>query len=416
MRHDGDARVILGGTSPAAVASAVTALPTALAGSGPTLVPRDPRAPAPPPPAGTPGAAVVLATSGSGGRPRPVALGGAALLASATATHARLGGPGRWLLALPIHHVAGWQVLVRAHLAGRAGLRNPLAVVGDGGTFHPEALAETVAALPDDAPGYTALVPTQLVRVLAHPAAAAGLARLDAVLLGGAATPADLLARARGAGVRVVTTYGMTETAGGCVYDGLPLDGVSVAALDGRLEISGPTLALGYIAADGSLEEAARPAAGSGGAVPGEPEASSFVLRGGTRRLRTGDLGTVDAHGRVTVLGRADDVLVTGGEKVHPVPVEHLLATRPGIVEAVVVGLPDAEWGTAVTAVVVLEPGAAAPPLADLRALVGEALGRAHAPRAVVVVDRLPRRGPGKVDREAAARLAAGILSRPAGG
>ena len=190
-------------------------------------------------PAGT---AVVIATSGSTGEPKLVALSGAALRASARATEARLGGPGRWLLALPAEHVAGIQVIVRALLAGA-----PPVVMDLRTGFRPDAFAAATAAL---GPGrrYTSLVPTQLRRILDAEGAVAALRSYAAVLVGGAALDPATRERALAAGVRVVTTYGMSETAGGCVYDGVPLDGVTVELdEDGRILLGGPTLASGYL-------------------------------------------------------------------------------------------------------------------------------------------------------------------------
>lgn len=413
MRHDGDARIIAGGTRPDAVAAALAAARRCLAGEGPAAEPVDPRSaegaalaagpvrPAGPYPPRRPapaGAAVILRTSGSTGSPRRVALAADTLLASARATHARLGGPGAWLLALPVHHVAGWQVLVRSVVAqADAGLPPAPTVLDTTDGFRPSALPVTVDAMPDGAPRYTALVPTQVARALTEPAAVAALARLDAVLVGGAAAPPALLRRAREAGIAVVTTYGMTETGGGCVYDGVPLDGVDVAEVDGLIEIAGPTLALGYAGDNGAL-------------LPGPADAGSFLERGGRRWFRTADLGRV-TEGRVEVLGRADDVIITGGVNVHPAAVERALAGLPGVDQVVVVGVPDLEWGSLVTAVVVPGRGAPLPTLDDARHAVSARLGRAHAPRAMVAVDRLPLRGPGKVDRAAAAVLAAGILA-----
>jgi O-succinylbenzoic acid--CoA ligase len=170
--------------------------------------------------------ALFVATSGSTGEPKGALLPVSARRASATATHDRLGGPGTWMLALAPHHVAGVQVLVRSVVAGtRPGL------VPLGGGFDGEAFTVAARTLHDRAEErrYTALVPTQLVRLLdAGPAAVQALAAFDGVLLGGAAATASLLRRAEDAGVRVVTTYGMSETCGGCVYDGVPLDGVTV--------------------------------------------------------------------------------------------------------------------------------------------------------------------------------------------
>jgi O-succinylbenzoic acid--CoA ligase len=413
-----DARVIEGGTSPEAVATAFALVRARFAEPGPALEPRDPRAPeglrpapgrrdaaapralaarrapAPSAPPSDPAdVAVVIRTSGSSGRPRRVALSTDALRAHADAAHRRLGGPGRWLLALPIHHVAGWQVLVRSALAGTGA---PVVLDTTGGS-DPGDLAAAVSELAGRGARYTSLVPTQLVRVLAHPDARRALARLDAVLLGGAAAPPRLLEEAAAHGVRVVETYGLTETGGGCVYDGVPLDGVDVVARDGRLEVAGPPLATGYVGTEGTLEQGRDP----------------FVVRAGRTWVRTPDLGFVDRDGRVSVVGRADDVIVTGGVKVHPTPVEHVLQAAASVAEVVVVGLPDPEWGAAVTAVVVAAPGGPEPDLGDLRRRVTDALGRAHAPRALAVVPRLPLRGPGKVDRSGAARLAADILAGP---
>jgi o-succinylbenzoate---CoA ligase len=364
-----------------------------------------------------PGTALVLRTSGSTGNPREVALSAAAMRASAEATHERLGGPGRWLLVLPPTHVAGIQVINRSVVAGtevRAGALD---------RFTPEGFAAVATDfLARGARAYISIVPTQLHRLVtaADDGDAAGLdalARFDAVLVGGAATPAPLLARARDAGVRAVTTYGMSETSGGCVYDGVPLPGVRVrladayadagagAASAGIVELSGPVLAEGYV---------------------GDPDATAAAFRtdpDGTRWFRTSDLGRLDC-GRLTILGRADDVILTGGVNVAPAAVEDAIAEHlaglgtPG--EACVVGVPDDEWGQAVVAVLVLgsapagsAPAAGAPAgstdladggvalLAGLRSAVGQRLGAPAAPRRVYVTAALPTRGPGKVDRRA---------------
>lgn len=328
---------------------------------------------------------LVVRTSGSTGAPRGVLLPAAALRASADATAERLAGPGRWLLALPVDHIAGLQVLVRSVLAGTGPTVLPP------GPFRADRFAAAVTSAVRTAPSgpwYTSLVPTQLVRLLDDSAGTAALHRFDAVLVGGAATAGSLLDRAREAGVRVVTTYGMTETCGGCVYDGHPLDGVDVRLDEaGRVWLTGPVLAVGY----------------RGRA---DLDAETFTVDADGRRwLRTGDLGRL-ADGVLTVTGRADDVLVTGGVNVAPGPVEDLLTRLPGIREACVVGVPDAEWGQAVVAVLVVGPDGP-PPLADLRRHVADRLGAAAAPRRIVVVPALPLRGPGKPDRRAAAALAA---------
>ena len=383
--------------SPERVGELVDALASAL-GGGPAVLPLavgarpwERRAPA--------GTAVVIATSGSTGEPKLVALSGAALRASARATEDRLGGPGRWLLALPAEHVAGIQVIVRALLAGA-----PPVVMDLRTAFRPDAFAAATAAL---GPGrrYTSLVPTQLRRILDAEGAVAALRSYAAVLVGGAALDPATRERALAAGVRVVTTYGMSETAGGCVYDGVPLDGVTVDLdEDGRILLGGPTLASGYLRADGDGARARGGGAGSGAAGGGTGVGSAFA--GG--RFRTGDLGRW-RHGRLEVLGRADDVIVTGGEKVAPAAVERVLATQPGVRAACVVGVPDAEWGQVVAAAVVWEG-----PTADaaLQEAVRIALGRAAVPRLLVAVPELPLRGIGKPDRAAVARLVSAAAER----
>ena len=353
-------------------------------------------APGRPPSSELPHAGVLVATSGSTGEPRLVALSVAALRASATATAARLGGPARWLLALPADHVAGVQVIVRALLAGA-----PPALQDLRGGFRPDGFAAATAAL---GPGRrcTSLVPTQLLRLLdAGGAALDALRGYAAVLVGGAALDQGLRARAEATGVRIVATYGMTETAGGCVYDGVPLDGVRVR-LDGPIEgdgtgrivLGGPTLADGYLGR------------------PAETAAAFGTGEHGGREFRTGDLGRV-TDGRLEVVGRADDVIVTGGEKVAPAAVERVLAAQPGVRAACVVGLPDAEWGAVVAAAVVTDRSVDPE---RLRAAVREALGRAAVPRVLRTVDVLPLRGIGKPDRAAVAALLAAVSrSRPMG-
>ena len=368
---------------PGAVA-AVPALREALAGVAPVL-PYAASGHRPPVPDGAvpdPGTALVLATSGSTGSPKLAMLAGPALAASAAATHERLGGTGRWLLAMPPHHVAGVQVLLRCVAAG-----TQPAFVDLSGGFTAGAFTTAVDSF-DGERRYTALVPTQLRRLLDDPVATAALGRLDAVLVGGAATPPALLARARSAGVRAVTTYGMTETAGGCVYDGAPLSCSHVRADDdGRLWLGGDTLATGYL---------------------GRPDltARAFHTDGAGRRwFRTDDTGQVDDAGHWHVQGRLDDVVVTGGLKVAPRPVEEALLALPEVAEAVVVGVPDDEWGQVVSAALVLRDGATAPTVDALRDRLRGAVPDHALPRRVVTLATLPLRGPGKPDRAAVAAV-----------
>ena len=367
--------------SPAAIARLRAALADALDG-GPAVLPLDARAPAAkslveamapdePVEAGT---AAIVATSGSTGTPKGVLLSPGALLASADATHARLGGAGTWLLATPAHYIGGLQVLVRSLRAG-----TEPAVLDTSGGFRAEAFADAAAKLADlPRPHYTALVPTQLARLLDEGGRAAeAAAGFDAIVLGGAALDAGLWERARRAGVRVCSAYGMSETASGCVYDGVPLDGVTVRLGDGGLvEVAGSTLAHGYRL---------------------RPAESARAFAGG--RFRTSDLGRFTEDGRLEILGRSDDVINTGGVKIAAAAVERALAAEPGVAQVCVVGVPDTRWGEAVVAVVV---AAGTPPDAGtLRARVRAALGAAAAPKRVLFASRLPLRGPGKIDRRA---------------
>ena len=362
---------------------------------------------------------LILRTSGSTtGTGRLIAMSTAALMASARATHARLGGPGTWLLPLPAHHVAGLQILIRSLEAGT----EPVVVDTSAG-FSPTALAEALRSARRSTGAavsrlYVSLVPTQLVRVLQDPQARRALAGADAVLLGGAAADPALLARARGAGVTVVTTYGMSETGGGCVYSGRPLEGVEItiqapdAEGAGRILISGPVLAEDYLHTPGDSPRHS-PAGSSDDSPGGGPDDGEGFHRSGARRfLATSDRGRLHPDGRLEVLGRLDDVIITGGVKVEPRRVEEALTAIDGIAEACVVGLPDEKWGSRVVAAAVLEPGRqrARWPGCDgaaLREAVRARLDGAHAPKRVVVLEALPLRPSGKVDRREVARLLA---------
>jgi O-succinylbenzoic acid--CoA ligase len=361
--------------SPDAVVALTRALRDAL-GGGPAVLPVTPGEIAV---EGEPGegAAVVIATSGSTGTAKHVVLSAAALRASARATAERLGGTALWLLALPAQHVAGVQVVVRALLAGA-----PPVVQDLRGGFRPDGFAAATRELGAER-RCTSLVPTQLARLLdAGGAALDALRGYAAVLVGGAALAPRLHERAVAEGVAVVPTYGMSETAGGCVYDGVPLAGVRVDLEDGgRIRLGGPTLADGYL---------------------GDPGLTEATFAGGW--FRTGDLGRW-RDGRLEVLGRADDVIVTGGENVAPAAVERVLVTQHGVAAACVVGVPDAEWGQVVAAAVVLD-GPLDTALAErLRAAVRAELGRAAVPRVLRAVPRIPLRGIGKPDRSATAGL-----------
>ena len=331
----------------------------------------------------TPGfedAAVVVRTSGSTGVPKATVLTVDALAASSMATAMALKGEGQWLLALPLQYVAGVQVLVRSLFAGTRPWAMDLA-----GGFTPEAFTAAAQELTDKL-RFTSLVPTQLQRLLDTPSSQtlAALRRFNAVLLGGAPASTGLLAAARDAGVRVVTTYGSAETCGGCVYDGVPLDGVEVRiAADGRILLGGATIAAGYLGAP-------------------ELSAETFVEDEGVRWYRTSDLGAVSADGTLTVLGRADDVVITGGVKVSAAQVQAELERLEGVRAAFVAGVPSAEWGQALAAYVVLadpSPEAADDFRARFAGGRSGALTGALAPKTVLTAAELLMLPNGKPDR-----------------
>lgn len=397
-------------------------------------------------PAGYEDTALVVPTSGSTGAAKAVALSLGALTASQDATAQRFAadgtapdsrGHGFWLPLLPPTHIAGVQVLARAHRTGQVlglpgpALPDPLPDLR--GHFDAAAFVELAGPVLEQAeraglPAITSLVPTQLTRIVTgasgDDARARGLLkRFAAVLVGGAATSPDVLARARGQKIPVRTTYGSSETAGGCVYDRRPLPGVSLSVLDpdesgaGRLRISSPTLALGYLTEDGGTDggvfAAASPSADEPAADAAVADATT-AAEGAGRTFLTSDLAELDADGALTVLGRADDVINTGGRKVLPQDVERAidrsLMLRGLVRAAVVVGAPDPEWGQRVEALVTLEEGADP---AEASALVRSALRTTEVPahmipKRVHVVDELPLLGIGKVDRAAARRLAGG--------
>ena len=398
-----------------------------------------------------PGPAVVVATSGSTGRPKKTVLSSEALTASGRATERATSGPGQWMLCLPAHYVAGVQVLARSVLAGTT------PVVLGAEHFTPEAFAHAAESM-EHAVRYVSVVPTQLQRIL-DPAdgspdsrAVAALARFDAVLVGGSPLSPALAALADASGVRVARTYGMSETCGGCVYNGVPLDTVTVRILpddaDPHLDhapaASAPPAEPGTADASAASAEPADsfPAGASatgdsGPAAPVEgriwlggevvasgylddPEqtAAHFRVADGRRWYRTDDLGSLDEHGRLTVLGRTDDVINTGGVKVSAGRVAEVLRADERVRQALVVPVAHPEWGQTVAAVV-----AARTPRShegtrsqgsspehrdlehDLSHAVRERLGAPAVPKQWRHVAHLPLLTTGKPDRRAAAAL-----------
>ncbi|MCA0329378.1 MAG: AMP-binding protein [Actinobacteria bacterium] len=320
--------------------------------------------------------ALIVATSGSTGSPRGVLLPGPALLASARATEERLGGPAAWSLCLPVTSIGGLMVLVRSLVAGTE--PEVLASIGGAAPFSPAAFAAATWRLDPSVPAVTSVVPAQAARLLDDPEGRAALQAYDAVLVGGGRLSSSLRGRVLEAHVAAVSTYGMTETCGGLVYDGIPLPGADAAIVEpdadgvGRVSLGGPMVARGYV---------------------GDPAPSSF----GGGRLLTQDLGRV-VDGVLEVLGRADDVVQVGGVNVAVSAVEDALV--PPAREAVVLAAPDETWGARLTAYVVDGPADD-----DLAAAVSSRLGRAAVPRAWVRLDSLPLLANGKPDRGALRRL-----------
>ncbi|HEX6675104.1 MAG TPA: fatty acid--CoA ligase family protein [Actinomycetes bacterium] len=321
------------------------------------------------------GAAAVVATSGSAGPPKAVELTAGGLRAAALATSAALGaGDGdRWLACVPLHGVAGLAIVARCWHTGV-----PL-TVHDG--FDPRQV--------DPASGHGAtlvsLVPTMLRRLIA---AHGELRRFRRILVGGGPVPPDLLAQAAELGATVVTTYGLTETGGGVVHDGHPVDGVELAvgggppsdSPEGEIRLRGPMVMRGY---------------------HGDPAATAAALRGGW--LHTRDVGRLLPGGRLRVLGRCDEVIISGGVNVHPVEVEQVLSRHPLVGDVAVAGATDPEWGQRVVAFVVpCEPGRP-PSLEELRGFARERLAAAKLPRQLVLVDEVPRSPGGKLLRRSLA-------------
>jgi O-succinylbenzoic acid--CoA ligase len=297
------------------------------------------------------GDALVMATSGTTGRAKGVILTHAAVAASARATSERLGvdpARHRWLACLPLNHVGGLSVLTRSLLTS-----TPVDVLPGFDAVAVEALSG-----PDV---MVSLVTTALLRTPAE--------LFHTVVLGGSAPPPTRAAN-------VVTTYGLTETGSGVVYDGRPLAGVemAVAPVSGEISLRGPMLLRAY----------------RDGTVPLDPDGW----------LATGDVGQIDPDGRLVVHGRLTDMIISGGENVWPGPVEDVIRSHPQVAEVAVAGRPDPDWGQRVVAWVVPVDPAAPPSLSEVRGLVGERLARFAAPRQLVVVDTLPRTAIGKVRRD----------------
>jgi len=388
--------------------------------------------------------ALVVGTSGSTGAPKQTALSVRALRASARATErffadypsagsakpqrATSEVPAQWLLALPAHYVAGAQVLARSVLAGTTPI--VAASVTDGGSFTPEVFLNAAERL-SCARRFVSLVPTQVHKLLeaaeTNPALGSeiydALGQFTGILLGGAPASASLLAAARELGLNVVTTYGSAETAGGCVYSGTALPGVRLRVIPedaglldssvagdasaggtpniGRIWLGGEHLASGY------LGDNARTAS------------HFFVDADGYRWYRTDDYGSLTSSApnapedegapMLNVVGRSDDVIITGGVKVSARAVAAVLESHPAVREAAVMGIPDARWGSAVAAAITLRGASGVQSAPDtsgvtcdiLREFCTDKLGAAGTPKYLRIFADFPTASTGKPDRQA---------------
>lgn len=358
------------------------ALSEALNNNGPAVLVRDARASRMVAAGETPlteapdGTALLIQTSGTSGKPKTVALSAAALRASAESAHERLGGPGQWLLALPLTYIAGMSVLVRSIESGTEPVFMP------SGPFDARTFLQSVSEMTGTR-RYTALVPVQLARVLEeaedNTEALESLRTLDAVLIGGQALEPDLRERAQALGVKIVTTYGSSETSGGCVYDGVPLLGVNVEIAEdsGEILVSAPQLATEYVGDN-------------------QRTSDTFQNRNGVVWYHTGDAGTLE-NGVLTVLGRLDRVITSGGLKIDLDAVEKVVRGISDCSQALVIHIPDSEWGVR-PAVVVPGVDEDAELSAQIYDEIVAELGRVAAPKVVCFIDEIPRLSSGKPD------------------
>lgn len=336
--------------------------------------------------------ALVCSTSGSTGTPRGTLLSRSALQASATSFGKRFGTDGRWVLAMPLHRIAGLMVLVRSYFHNSDVVLDPS--IGGATPFSPATFwATTQSAIrsskADGRPLLVSLVPTQIARLIdSGSVGIEALQSYDLVLSGAAATPQPLLEKLRELGINVSVSYGMSETCGGCVFDGMPLDGVqiSIASADeiqpGRISISGPVIASGY---------RLRP----------DLTAVSFI----ENRFITNDVGALDSAGLIHVLGRLDDIVIVGGVKVALSAVEAAIRHHQDISEVAVIDIADSDWGSIPLAYIKLRNNAQLDEnqkqklKLEIQEIVATRIGRAATPRSITFVAELPMLDSGKVDR-----------------
>ncbi|MFM6973556.1 MAG: AMP-binding protein [Agromyces sp.] len=321
------------------------------------------------------GEPLIITTSGSTDRPKRVALDWAALVAAAEASAKRIGS-GNWLLAVPSAYIAGAMVVVRAELAGGT-------VVALGEQSFEDATAQL------EAPKYVSLVPVQLAELLRSPQSAAALATFEAVLVGGQRVPSALRAAAAAAGVRLFVTYGSSETSGGCVYDGIPLPGVQLRVdAEDRLWIAGPMLATGYLTETGELDV--------------ERTAASFIERDGVRWYRTDDRAVLHEEPsgvRLEVLGRMDDVIISGGLKLDLAEVQRALDELLGADAAIALAVDGTKWGQSLGVWRIADAPNGTSRVSDesLREMLIARFGRAGTP--TMTTGSIPRLANGKPNR-----------------
>jgi O-succinylbenzoic acid--CoA ligase len=332
--------------------------------------------------------AIVSATSGSTGTPKGVMLSQQALFASATAFGNRFGTNNRWVVSMPVHRIAGIMVLVRSWYHSSPFEIDPS--VGGARQFEAAAFAATTmrAVRECDKDGralMVSLVPTQIARLIeAGSVGIEALQSYDVILSGAATTPQPMLNKMRELGIKVSISYGMTETCGGCVFDGRPLDGVNVSLgtkndiEPGRVTISGPVAASGY---------RLRP----------DLDAVSFI----SGQVQTHDVGKLDAGGLLHILGRMDDVVTVGGVNVALSAVESLIRHHPVIEDVAVIDLQDDLWGSIPVAYIVTRNNVSdtSSLISEVQATVRDQIGRAAVPRTVQIVTSLPMLDSGKIDR-----------------
>ena len=336
--------------------------------------------------------ALVCSTSGSTGTPRGTLLSRSALAASAHGFARRFGNDARWVLAMPLHRIAGLMVLVRSYYYDLPIVVDPSvggAMQFNAATFWATTQSALRSSKLDGRPLMVSLVPTQIARLIdAGKIGIEALQAYDLVLSGAAATPQPLLTKLRELGIKVSVSYGMSETCGGCVFDGMPLDGVKVSiasqedAEPGRISIAGPVIASGY---------RLRP----------DLDGVSFI----DNRFITHDVGAIDSAGLIHVLGRLDDIVTVGGVNVALSAVEAAIRHHPNISDVAVVDVNDPLWGALPVAYIVLRTPERVSDAdqveltKEIQNVVASRIGRAATPRTIAYINELPMLDSGKVDR-----------------